>query len=167
MCPRQPLARLASWAIVVACPTGSHWILASQPLHGLYQSTFRAELSAVAYVLQVAAGSTKPFKIWADCLGVVRKVRTLQTVAHPPNAMASNGDRWLLVWMSIQLLDVSFDICHVPSYEDPLYHDNPVAEWLVKQNHAADRAATAASAVSKHIKVSQIQGLVRGRLQAG
>ena len=96
LCPQQPLARLASG------PSFTGFWLPSLCM-------FRAELSAVAHVLQVAAGSTKPFRIWTDCLGVVRKVRTLQTVAHPPNAMASNGDLWLQVWMSIQLLEVSFD----------------------------------------------------------
>ena len=43
--------------------------MASGPLPGLFQSSFRAELFAVRCILRVATASSAPFRIWTDCLG--------------------------------------------------------------------------------------------------
>ena len=58
--------------------------------------------------------------------------------------MAANGDLWMRAWTAIQALEVSFSICHVPSHEDPEGHEDPVAEWLVRQNNYLDQVAAAA-----------------------
>ena len=106
-----------------ACPHGRsprtlRWDLlrvASGPLPGLYQSTFRAELFANR--VRIARASTSPFRIWTDCLGVVRKVRTLRSAIRPPAAMAPNSDLWLDVWHVLQDLPVTLDMNHLPSHD--------------------------------------------------
>ena len=129
--PQQPCLRLASWAIVSDTPVGTPSVVASGPLPGMFQSTFRAELFAVRTLLRIARACTSPFRVWTDCLGVVRKVRTLRSAVRPPAAMAPNADLWLDVWEALQDLDVTFDINHLPSHEDLAAHSDAVDKWLI------------------------------------
>ena len=143
--PRQPHLRLAAWAVVVGVPTGEPCLLASGPLPGLHQSSFRAELFAVWFLFRVGVASSLPFRIWTDCLGVVRRVRALRSALYPPTAMASNSDLWRGIWESLQMLEADFEINHVPSHEDLEAHTDPVDKWVLAHNHAADRAAAEAN----------------------
>ena len=143
--PQQPCLRLASWAIVSDTPAGTPSVVASGPLPGMFQSTFRAELFAVRTLLRIARACTSPFRIWTDCLGVVRKVRTLRSAVRPPAAMAPNADLWLDVWEAMYDLTVSFDINHLPSHEDLAAHSDAVDKWLLRGNHYADIVASAAN----------------------
>ena len=143
--PRQPHLRLAAWAVVAATPIGQPCLLASGPLPGLHQSSFRAELYAVWFLFRVGVACSKPFRIWTDCLGVVRRVRALRAALYPPTAMASNADLWQGIWECLQGLNVEFEINHVPSHEDLVAHADPVDQWLLAHNHAADRAAAEAN----------------------
>ena len=71
--------RLASWAVLLACPVSSTWnlgssvVLCAAALSGLCQTAFRAELFAVAYILHWAARQGAPVCVWTDCLGVVNR----------------------------------------------------------------------------------------------
>ena len=140
--PRCPQLRLASWAVTCQSLSRPPWILMTGPLPGLFQSAFRAEVYALQMLLRVARACSTPFRVWTDCLGVVRKVRALRNTAVPPAAMASNGDLWYDVWSSLQDIEVDFQICHVPSHEDLEAHEDAVDRWILSGNHFVDKAAT-------------------------
>ena len=139
--PRYPQLRLASWAVTCQSLSGQPWILMSGPLPGLFQSAFRAEVFALCMLLRVARACSTPFRVWTDCLGVVRKVRALRSTATPPAAMAFIGDLWHDIWTSLQDIEVDFQVCHVPSHEDLDAHDDPVDIWILGGNHFVDKAA--------------------------
>ena len=139
--PGEPRLSLASWAITVDSVHGTPSVLASGPLPGICQTTFRAELFAIRVLFRVARASSAPFRIWTDCLGVVRKVRALRQSLQPPAAMSLNADLWQEVWEAMQDLQVQFDINHLPSHEDLEAHTDLADKWLLRGNHYADRVA--------------------------
>ena len=143
--PPRAEARLASWAVTCHPLAAEPWTVACGPLPGLIQSAFRAKLFAIVVLFRVARASSAPFRVWTDCLGVVRKLRTLQRSSVPPSAMAANGDLWLDVWTQLQDLEVDFCINHVPSHEDLAQHTSVVDKWVLAGNHHVDRVAALAN----------------------
>ena len=122
---------------------GTPAVLASGPVPGLFQS--RAELFALVVLFRVARASTGHFRIWSDCLGVVRKTRSLRYSTRPPAAMAPDADLWTDLWESLQDINVSFDLNHVPSHEDLSAHKDLADRWILRGNPFADNAAAEAN----------------------
>ena len=76
MVPTEPYLRLASWAVILASADTQQrpFILASGPIPGLIQSSFRAEIYAVLAALCFAVQYAVPTRVWCDCEGVVSRV---------------------------------------------------------------------------------------------
>ena len=140
MLPSCKRCRLSSFA-ALACKDDRVFPVVAGHLPGLHQGIFRAELLAVCSVLQVARASSDSFRIWSDCLGVVKKVRGLQSSCFPPRAMGPKGDIWLRIWDAIQDLPVEFTTNHVPSHQNPLEFDDPAQSWAVQMNGEVDELA--------------------------
>ena len=75
--PRDALARLASWGVVVATPNrqSDFMPVASGLLPGRYQSVARAELFAALKALEYASNQNRPFRLWVDNQFVVKRLR--------------------------------------------------------------------------------------------
>lgn len=76
--PRESAYRVASWAVVLAPPFGLHvqrseyQPIAAQPLPGLLQTAYRAELTAVLAAIRFAILTNTCVRIWTDCQSVIR-----------------------------------------------------------------------------------------------
>ena len=91
--------RLASWAVIQACPRDTNEatqsrVLAASPLKGLLQSAYRAELRAVLEAVKIAHHSRKKVRIWSDCQGVVDRVRAMLGNKWKATANSRHFDLW-------------------------------------------------------------------------
>ena len=140
--------RLASWAAVLVSASNPAWnfpaghVLAAEPLVGLCQTSFRAELFAVAFVLHHAALCRVSVVIWTDCLGVYYKYQLLSRGKLRVRCNSANADLWKWIAESVDSLgteriQVNKVAAHRPVAEAKTRHE----AWLFWNNGCADRAA--------------------------
>ena len=144
--------RMASWAVVQAPPfglsdaRGGFVPVAAQPLSGLLQSAYRAELTAVLAALEYAIQTHAYVRIWTDCQSVLKVYRKLITEGRPikPNGKHSDLLYQLRVLVS-RLGEDKIALLKVPAHESRLDFENDLDRWLVDGNNAVDTAAQAAN----------------------
>ena len=71
--PTNRSLRVASWAVVFGRPfqLDDFVPLAAQPLHGLIQTAYRAELCAIQAALQFAVATGRGVRVWTDCQSAI------------------------------------------------------------------------------------------------
>ena len=150
--PRESAYRVASWAVVLAPPFGlsvsqkEYVPVAAQPLAGILQTAYRAELTAVIAAIRFAVQTHAFVRIWSDCLGVIRAFRKYVTEARQVRPNGKNADLLMqLQQVSAQLGSTKIALLKVPAHEDRRLFDSEVERWLVDGNNAVDRAAALAN----------------------
>ena len=107
-CPAEPRARVAAWSVVLHSPCSEHvsaWHVhpvAAQPLSGLTQTVYRAELRAVVAAVSFAIQASRFCRIWSDCQAVISGFSKFVVRRFPVNPNHAHADLWrelqLLVW---------------------------------------------------------------------
>ena len=151
-CQESPSCRVAAWSVLYSDPVSMHPSvggvvpLAAQPLKGVVQSAFRAELTAVLAAVSYSRECQVPVTIWCDCLGVVRRFRAHFVHQVPIRVNQTHADLWLaLAELVADLPDDFVRVCKVSAHETAAVAPSAVEEWLTLGNCAADRAAKAAN----------------------
>ena len=151
-CQSNSRCRVASFAVVYspgirALPSvGQLSPVCAQPLSGILQIAYGAELMAVLAAVTFAVDRGRPATIWSDCAGVVVRFRAHFVRGVPIRVSQAHSDLWF------QLQDVLADTlpgfvqvhkvgAHTASHPD----DTAVDKWLRQGNSAVDGAAKAAN----------------------
>ena len=125
MNPTEPALRFAAFAVVLSKPFqldfNSSWFypVAAQPLSGVLQTAYRAELRAVIVALQFARRHRVCARIWTDCLNVLHAFQThvVNGLRIQPNGR--NADLLCeLVDCAEQLGLANVAVLKVPAHED-------------------------------------------------
>ena len=109
-CQSEPRVRLAAWSAIVASPLTASWsldppvVLGASPLPGLVQTSFRAELFALCFVLDCAAQAGACVTVWTDCLAVVLRFHLLTRGKGRLKPNAPNADLWQWLLRSVEIL---------------------------------------------------------------
>eukprot|EP00435_Cladocopium_sp_Y103_P022951 s31_g5.t1 len=149
--PTQPDLRVAAFSVIASVFTldpgpASFRPVVAQPLPGLLQTPFRAELSAVLAALRLAISRGICVRIWTDCLNVIKAYRKycLDQVRVNPNGRNSD---LLSQFCDLvhQLGTARVAVLKVPAHEDPNAYSTDLEKWLVAGNAAADKAAEVAN----------------------
>ena len=152
-----PDFRVAAWAVClgsgrgVGNPNASFSVVASQPLSGLVQSAFRAELSAVAFALQFARLQNRSCRIWTDCASVLSKFHKYITGCKQCNINGSHSDLWQFILEEVECIGKErVVVAKVSAHMDTSQLDSDIEKWLSVGNNSADRAARAANSDRGH-----------------
>ena len=152
--PERPAYRLASYSVILAGPVvlnpvASHAsLVAAAAVPGLVQTAHRAELFAVAAVLEIclhqAVGGK--IRIWLDCMSVVVKFQLLLSGQWKPSLSQPHSDLWQWVWNNVQMLGAGrLEVHKVPAHLDRHAVENDLLLWKVLHNFLADEAARVAN----------------------
>lgn len=89
---------MASWAVVLGSPFRLDFAptdfkaLAGQPLPGIIQTAYRAELYAIMIALRFAAVHKRGIRIWTDCQSAIAAFATHVRDALPVRANSKHCD---------------------------------------------------------------------------
>ena len=150
--PTVPELRMASWAVVRAPPFSldfdkSQFVpIAAQPLHGLLQSAYRAELFAVCVARDFTIQCHACARVWSDCQSVLdafqRYVKDNEAVK--PNGLHS--DLLLrLQDLAKQLGPHRLAMMKVPAHQQRSDAETDLESWLLDGNSVADTAVGVAN----------------------
>ena len=148
----RPQYRLAAWSAVLASPCSACWsgvssgVLGSSVLPGVCQTAFRAELYAVACVLDWAARAHVKIRLWLDCLGVLNKLALMKLGGWIVGPNQPHSDLWF--WLEVSLAELGPDnlqLVKVPAHRSYASAVNRRDWWMIYHNDAADRAAKIAN----------------------
>ena len=148
-----PDLRIASWSVCVGsrhCVGSSldsfRILAAQQPLSGLVQTAYRAELQAVDAALCFALLQGRECRIWTDCLSVLTRFRLLVEGKRRLGENSAHSDLWRSVLDHVDQLGASrVVIAKVQAHCSLDTVSNEIEFWLSKGNNAADRAAKQAN----------------------
>ena len=148
----QPMIRFAAWSAIVACKLDSAWsldshgVLGSGPLPGLVQTSFRAELFALAFVLHSACLSCAPVVVWTDCLSVLRRFHLLTKGKGRLKCNTANADLWTWVLRSVTTLGLDrIRVVKVPAHLKVSSATSRFEFWTRWNNRQADHTAKQAN----------------------
>ena len=141
-----PTCRVASWAVVMADhdnPLLTH-VIASGPLPGLLQSSYRAEIFAVWKALSCMRSQTCPVHLWTDCGAVVRRLGRL-LAGHEPKINSAHSDLWLHIFEALQSFSPGqVTVTKVAAHQSVNRAQSALEEWCFTHNIYADQAAALA-----------------------
>ena len=144
--------RVASWGVLLARPFSSNWTFApatplgAGPLPGLCQTSFRAEVYALAFALHWAAVSGAFVRIWIDCLGVVTKFTLLTQGKASLSVSSPNADLWYWILDSVNSLGLDKIVVQKVAAHQQLQFSDPVdVQWATWYNNAVDHLAKQAN----------------------
>ena len=151
--PTNPLLRVASWAVVLGSPfqldfaMSDFKALAGQPLPGIIQTAYRAELYAILTALRFAHKHQRGIRIWTDCQSAIAAFATHVRDALPVRANSHHCD----LLSAIQQLASTIgpgcvEVLKVPAHVSRSCYDNDLERWLISGNESADRLAKSANA---------------------
>jgi len=121
--PTCPSLRVASWAVVLGrpfqldfCP--SDFIpLAGQPLPGLIQTAYRAELYAIMAALRFAAKTRRGIRIWTDCQSALDAFAAHVRDAMPVRANSKHSDLLLAIQqLALEVGPGCVEVLKVPAH---------------------------------------------------
>ena len=148
----EPSWRTAAWSVVLASPcsvTPTAWkaeLVGAQPVSGLAQTSFRAELRGLLAALEYTRGTGRPVRIWCDCLGVISRYRLLVHDGLPLKVNNPHHDLWTRVLDLVDELGTNnVQVAKVDAHLDVGATDNLVEAWLIVNNAVADHAAKRAN----------------------
>ena len=148
----QPSIRIAAWSAIIAMPCnrswnfGIHGILGSSYLPGLIQTSYRAELYALAYSLHWASHFQQPARIWSDCLGVVNRYLLVVKGKRRVKPNSSHSDHWEWILRSVTKLGSHNVVVTKVAAHQTVHSARSLNEaWRIWNNGAADRVARSAN----------------------
>ena len=151
-CPTLAHARVAAWSVVLHSPcdaSSSFWHVhpvAAQPLAGVVQTIFRAELSAVLAAAEFVVQTRRHARIWCDCQAVILGFQKFVVRRFPVNPNAANADLWTALQILVWDYGTEFlQVVKVPSHQDLSEEISTFDRWLVIGNEAADSVAKTAN----------------------
>ena len=144
--------RVASWAVVLGRPfqldfgSDDFVPLAAQPLPGLIQTAYRAELFAIQTALQYAVASGRGVRIWTDCQSAIAAFNAHVNDQFPVPANSKHCD----LLRSIQNLagrvySGCVAVLKVPAHTSLATASTDLERWLLTGNDKADQLAKAAN----------------------
>ena len=140
-----PQCRVASWAVVTAHnDRASCQVVASGPLPGLFQSSYRAEIFAILRALSAAQCQRNRVHLWSDCNAVVVRLRKVLR-GCPLRVNSAHFD----LWSRISDVLLHFEpgqviITKVRAHQLIAEAESPLEEWCFWHNCMADKAASLA-----------------------
>ena len=147
-----PRCRVASFAVVYspgiqdAPSVGQLFPICAQPLGGLLQVAYRAELMAIVAAVQYAIRIRRPARIWSDCSGVVARFQAHFVRKVPVRHSQAHSDLWFELRDLLTDLPEDFIlVCKVAAHTSEDAADTDLDVWLRQGNSAADTAAKAAN----------------------
>ena len=140
--PTYPRLRLASWAVIQA-HSNNHEddspCLAGGALHGLWQTSGRAEIVAVLAAIRIGNRSGRRTRTWTDCANVVTQVQVLLEAPFAGRPNANDADLWEQVATELSR-DHSISIHKVAAHVGPDVI-GPVEDWARRRNTLVDTYA--------------------------
>ena len=147
-----PVLRVASWSAVLVPPRNPTWnfpagrVLGASPLFGVCQTSFRAELYAVAIVVHWAALAKASVAVWTDCQGVFLKCQLLFRGKMRIKRNTPNADLWEWLETSVAILGPDRVRIHKVAAHKPMQAATSRHEvWTFWNNACADKAAKVAN----------------------
>ena len=150
--PRDPWCRVAAFSVVHASrfcldfsPNGFRPLIA-QPLAGVLQSAYRAELQAIVAALTIVAKFGVWVRIWSDSASAISAFHRHVSDGVPVNLNSKHSD--LLREMQRLALEIGSEkiaILKVPAHQKKSDYTSELDHWLLAGNAAADAAAGAAN----------------------
>ena len=144
--------RVAAFSVVYspgiqsAPSVGSLVPICAQPLGGVLQVAYRAELMAVLAAVQFSVDRRRSARIWSDCLGVVRRFYAHFVQRVPIRTNQAHADLWLQLQSLLQEVPDGFIVvCKVQGHGSLGMDATDVDLWLQQGNAAADTAAKTAN----------------------
>ena len=151
-CQAHPRCRVASFSVVYspgirARPSVADLIpVCAQPLGGILQIAYRAELMAVLAAGTFAVDRQRPVTIWSDCAGVVARFWAHFGRGVPIRMSQAHSDLWFQLQTVLADFPVDFvQVRKVPAHVEQHPDETAVDEWLRQGNSSADASAKAAN----------------------
>ena len=150
--PREPHCRVAAFAVVHASPFSLDFAptsfrpLIAQPLAGVLQSAYRAELQALVAALAVVAKFKVWVRIWSDSASVIAAFHRYVTDAGQVHRNSKHSD--LLFELQRLAAEIGVEriaVLKVPAHQKRVDFPSELDQWLISGNAAADAAAGAAN----------------------
>ena len=147
--PRDKHLRLASWAIVLAHPTGEvsrSEVVGAGPVSGFYQTAYRAELLAVLKAIEFAIAHEFQLRVWSDCQSVVTKLTAFCITGECHKVNSPHGDLWELIEDALERFGAAnIKITKVAAHQDVCTTNSAFEQWAYLHNGVADHAARLAN----------------------
>ena len=146
--PTDPDCRVAAFSVIHAAPFSLDYQqqcfrpLVAQPLAGVIQSAFRAELQAVVVALRIAQKFKVWVRIWSDSGSVISLFQKHVIDGVPVNYNSKHADLLHeLVGLACEIGPQKIALLKVPAHENKDFYDTELEHWLLDGNSAADHAA--------------------------
>lgn len=151
--PTNRYLRVASWAVVLGRPyhldfgPGDFVPLAAQPLHGLIQTVYRAELFAILVALQYAVVSGCGVRIWSDCQSAIAAFNAHVIDRLPVPANSKHCDLLRAIQSTAERVPGGcVAALKVPAHTNLEDASSDLERWLFTGNDKADHLAKSANA---------------------
>ena len=144
--------RIASYSVVLAPQltfgpsSGEFQVLTAEPLAGMVQTSYRAELMGLVAALTHALEHRWFIRIWTDCQSVVTKYMLVSKGLRVLKSSQPHFD----LWSQAMMLAGEIGLPHIQVVKVPAHMDADSARtafdsWMVQGNHIADQAAKQAN----------------------
>ena len=150
--PEHAQFRVAAWSVVVAptlavSPQASDCqVLQAQPVSGLSQTAYRAELCGLVAALMFVAQDPRWVRIWSDCESVVNRFHLITSCKVRIKVNGKHADLWNEVVRLVAIIGLKYiRVVKVPAHENIETAVTTFDEWVCVANSVADRAAKAAN----------------------
>ena len=147
-----PAYRVAAWGVVLASPFHANWtfgcqgVLGCGPLPGLVQTSYRAELYALGFILHHAALQGAKVQVFSDCLGVINRFYLLTWGKSKLKVNSASSDLWQWVLNSVEKLGLeNIQLHKTPAHRKVASAVTRHEAWLFWNNGAADSVAKSAN----------------------
>ena len=146
--------RVASWSVCLAGPPcldpkpSETSLFLAGVVPGLLQTAYRAELFALAALLQACVDRVPHglIRVWSDCLSVVRRMQRLLAGTWTCKPTVAHSDLWMWIVNSVAHLGVDrLRIFKVKAHVDLTRTGDDLELWLATNNWCADEAAKLAN----------------------
>lgn len=180
--PDNPACRVAAFSVIHAAPFELDYTpvsfrpLIAQPLPGVLQSAFRAELQAIVAALTIACKFGCWVRIWSDSASAIAVFQKHVVDLVPVNLNSCHVDLVAeMVRLAQELGPHKVALLKVPAHVEKELYSSEFEHWLIDGNRAADRAAGAANLQrdagvwqlwKNHVDDLQVQGEVATAVRA-
>lgn len=156
--PQDPACRLAAFSVIHAAPfcldyaPASFKPLVAQPLAGVIQSAYRAELQAIVAALTIACHFGTWVRIWSDSASAIAVFQKHVVDLVPINLNSRHVDLVSEMGrLANELGPQKIALLKVPAHADKAHFGSEFEHWLIDGNAAADCAAVSANQPCDHV----------------
>eukprot|EP00435_Cladocopium_sp_Y103_P021646 s885_g5.t1 len=143
--PNDPVLRVVTWSVVLAqLPDDEFYVLSQGFVPGLLQTVLRAEIWGAISALTWGIQHGTPMILWVDNLQLQSTLEGYRVGNPPCTANDNDHDLWHRLHdlcqeaVSRRLL---IKVVKVRSHEDESKYSDPIEQWALRGNQAADKAA--------------------------